>query len=109
MRFPAVSKTRFAPRLECCEERTVPATFTVTASQGLAGVQAAITPAAAASDGNDTINLGFGTYTAFGAAVNLVIPNSPNLTNLLIQTTGSSSNPSTPVGTGLLAVLKANG
>src|SRR5262249_14328960 len=52
--------------------------------------------AAAASDGNDVINIAKGTYTG-----NLVIPNSANLTNLTIQTTN------TPSAENSMAVIKA--
>jgi parallel beta-helix repeat protein len=85
---------RFVPRLEGFEDRTVPATFNVAAG---GSIQAAINSAAAASDGNDTINVAAGTYTG-----NLVIPNAPGLTNLVIQTTGS------PSSEGKMAVIKAS-
>jgi parallel beta-helix repeat protein len=85
---------RFVPRLEGFEDRTVPATFNVAAG---GSIQAAINSAAAASDGNDVINVAAATFTG-----NLVIPNSANLTNLVIQTTGN------PTSENKMAVIKAN-
>src|SRR5262245_52824901 len=81
-RFPKKQKAaRFVPRLESLEGRWVPATFSVAAG---GSIQAAITAAAATADGNDIINIAKATYTE-----NLTIPNSANLTNLVIQTTNS--------------------
>jgi parallel beta-helix repeat protein len=84
---------RFVPRLEGVEDRAVPATFNVAAG---GSIQAAINAAAAANDGNDIINVAKATYTG-----NLVIPNSANLTNLIIQTTG------TPTAENSMAVINA--
>src|SRR5262245_14392863 len=77
---------RFVPRLEGFEDRTVPATFNVAAG---GSIQAAINSAAAASDGNDVINVAAATFTG-----NLVIPNSVSLTNLILQTTGTPTSES---------------
>jgi parallel beta-helix repeat protein len=85
---------RFVPQLEGFEDRTVPATFNVAAG---GSIQAAINSAAAASDGNDVINVAAATFTG-----NLVVPNSANLTNLVIQTTGN------PTSESKMAVIKAN-
>src|SRR5262249_7184429 len=86
--------TRFVPQLESLEGRWVPATFNVSAG---GSIQAAINSAAAAADGNDIINIAKATFTG-----NLTIPNSANLTNLVIQTTGS------PTSENQMATLKAS-
>jgi parallel beta-helix repeat protein len=92
-RRPAVPR-RFVPRLEGFEDRTVPATFNVAAG---GSIQTAINAAAATSDGNDVINVAAATFTG-----NLVIPNSANLTNLVLQTTGD------PTTESKMAVIKAS-
>jgi parallel beta-helix repeat protein len=87
--------------MEGMEERTVPATFHVSAG---GSIQAALTSAAATSDGNDIINIDPATYIG-----NLVISNSPNLTNLLIQKTPGSTGNVTIKASSSGAILTVDG
>ncbi|HJZ94730.1 MAG TPA: right-handed parallel beta-helix repeat-containing protein [Gemmataceae bacterium] len=92
---------RSALRVDGMEDRTVPATFNVAAG---GSIQAAIDAAAATNDGNDIINIAPATYTG-----NLVIPNSANLTNLLIQKTPNSTGNSTIKASSAGAILTVDG
>jgi predicted outer membrane repeat protein len=61
---PLRAATRFRPRLEVLEDRTVPSTFNVTTTlDGVAGSLRQAVLAADASPGTNTINVPAGTYT----------------------------------------------
>src|SRR5262249_48899227 len=88
-------------RVEGMEDRTVPATFNVAAGTS---IQAAINAAAATSDGNDIINIAKATFTE-----NLVIPNSTNLTNLVIRKDPAATGSPTIKASTAGAILTVDG
>lgn len=86
---------RFRPAAEILEDRLAPALFNVatfgndvtgdgSAANPYRTLQRAVNEAAAFADGNDTINLAGGTYNQAGVDLNVLIPNSANITNLSV-------------------------
>jgi hypothetical protein len=88
-----VRSRRRSPRIECLEDRAVPAAFHVSLDgNDLTGdgstaapfrtIQRGITAAAAAADGNDFVDVAGGTYATPGVDLGISIPASANLLNL---------------------------